>query len=387
MEKQINDILHSATTLECHLMSLNPVSGGTILSFYFDEFPIFKLGWNISKNGMYVLITPEYGITTAIKPDVPDEEISIAQDDFSFQNSIANKKLNALEIAILNLFSLVKHDRAMSEKLEKVLQTKTNILKFSSLAEIEIDQIVRKEYEKLQEELIFNSTLENPNYGGSIKLAHSVIQSYLTYEITGEIAAKILSYFIVAFCKFTNETFVNNPSNPKIELVLLKNCVEYLQELHERLLRIERTKYNLLSYYSLTYLATLYGQIAIEVIKIMKLYFPLEAQPQSWCTKKYKAIDELNVHYGYSTFLYPAALKPYSRETYFEAILFSKNHRIEYVYPQIKNKIPVQDFEKVFSVVENETAALPNLDLNSKDYPIVKPNIMFDLGLIKSLYE
>lgn len=387
MEKQISDILHSATTLECYLMSLNPIAGGTILSNYFDDFSIFKLGWNRTNNGNYVLITPEHGITTAIKPDVPDEEISIVQDNFYFQNSIANKKLNALEIAILNLSPFWKNDRLMSERLEKILQTKTNILKFSLLTEIEIDQIVRKEYEKLQEELIFNSTLDNPNYGSSIKRAHLVIQSYLNNEITGEIAAKILSYFIVAFCKFVNENFGNKPSNPKIELILLKNCVEYLQELHEQLLRIERTKYNLISYYSLTYLAILYGQVAVNVIKVMKIYFPSEDQPQSWCTKKYKAIDELNVHYGYSTFLYPAALKPYSTETRNEAIRFSKKHRIEYVYPQIKSKIPEQDFEIVFSVVENETAALPNLVLNSINYPIVKPTIMLDLGLINSLYE
>lgn len=386
------DLLHASEALFANLMCFRPENGAIALAIYFDKHPVYKMGWNLSRSGNYVKITPQGGYTTRVKPGVPDSEIFTAGEELDFETSTAKKKLNNLETCASELIKKGAVDDSDLEQLKRIIRIKSSILRFAGKNETETDDIIKSRYIEMHDALVFESVSGTRNYGVAVHVMNQTVKDYLGYELTGEIAVPVLAYFVVDFCMTISKDHIKESLRHKVGMVLLKNCVQYLQELHEKILKVDRINYDLLSYYRLTYLAVLYGKVATTVIEILQRYVPAEKGAESWSIKKYKAIDEVNVHLGYSTFVYPAVFKSYSADSLTAALALSQRCNIEYVYPQIeKKKIPPRDFKSVFEAIEKETANKPGYDIMSPGTlnlnPLINPGIMNDLALLNSYYS
>ena len=393
----MKDVIHRWKTLSFLLMQMNVGEGEAQLSLYLHGISRYKLGWNaITQNGSkrYTLIErnpPWY--TTKRKPPVPDSEIYQVNATFTFHNSEAEKQLLSICNYVSELCKKENNDGPFLETMKTLDADRLKIIRAASLTENEIDDEIKNLFTPLLKELTELVSSELRTFDPAIDLAHSIIEKYLNLEISGEITVEVIAYFVIAFCQIIAQEFIKDKNKRKIiEFQLFKNAIEYLGVVNDLLLREERTKYNLSSFYKITYLAVLYGKVATTIIEYLQRNNPSEENDESWATMKYRGIDEVNVHLGYSTFVYPALLKPYSDATYLESANLVKSKKLEFVYPQIKkDKIPYHDFEKVFSSVEAISLTKPEIEvksfLNSKRYPIISPKIMFDLALFDSLYH
>ena len=388
--------MHRWDALCALLMQNNPNYGAFEIAIHLGEDSPYKIGWNVAVvNGRkkYIFIDPKekLGYTTEIKPPVPDIQIYQSKEGFLFYKSSAEKIMNSISSYLLTLTK--EYDNTfLEESIKKTEHDKSNIYRYVGLNDEGIDNEINKLYMPIHNQLVEAVNSENKNLGGAVALANNVVGAYLDFEISGQIAINVIKTFIIDFCRQIIDLNINDPSNKEIiEYNLIKNEVDYLQAKILDLLKEDRVGCDLESFYKITYLAILYGKVAINLINYMKDNHTNKANVDDWWSKKYTAIDESIVDGGCPTFIYPSILIPYSFKSNFESLQILKSKQIQYVYPQLKNMhIPSIEFEKVFDALEEFTITKQPFDinnsLNTAQNPIINPNIMLDLSIINQLY-
>jgi hypothetical protein len=307
-------------------------------------------------------------------------------------NSRAEKIIKDVSICLIN--NMVLEQEATPNLLlfqKKIENTQAAISTTSSMTKIQMAEEIKMKYLGLQKMLFEIRESPDKNYSIAVKEANLLIESYLNYETCGAITSEVLAYFISAFCTIVPEVLLKNKRRLNdIVFALKKNAVSYIHNKVFELLNTERVKYNLKSYYELTYLAVLYGSVAMQLMEDIIDQSKDDKGNKYWAAR-HRALDELLVHEGFQTFVYPAAVVPYSVQARLE-ISGSFNGNIQYVYPQIKKeKIPSKEFEKVFTALDSCTQNKLPYDIFSSIYSrenaVINPNIKNDLSLIEAMYS
>jgi hypothetical protein len=347
---------HHFFALAKHLMCVHPSVGAESIAIYRGEHLPYRPGWNISaaESGQtrYVFINPggNMGQTTRIRPQgVPDSEIHVKQREPDFlQSSAFPSFTHARDVLIGD-----QHVGAMDKT--EIQRIYNSIVEVSRTSPYETDEPAEEIAHGMRAEL--REGLKKASLGlvTFIEPIQHVIEKYLNYTIPGVLARKaVAGYYAVLVDQFPPRDFQNNRRLGRV-LSLYTHLRDKTGDLTG-----ERVRYSLHSYYEMTYLATLIGDVAMIVGRSLIDGAPLTQEQRQKVMRIQRNLDEQAAHELAPTFLYPALYcdrGPSESGQRTTSLVVPK-----FVYPQLDDLSLTEDNdpESVLQAVIEKTAPLTN---------------------------
>lgn len=334
-------------------MCVHPSVGATSIALYRGGYLPYRPGWNISvEHGQanYVFIGPDgnMGQTTRIRPrGVPDSEFHVRQRELDFLQSSAFLSLTQARDVLMEDQQVGAADKTEIQRIYN------SILEASRTSPYEANEPAEEIARGMRAEL--REGLKKVALGliTFIEPIRHVIEKYLTFTVPGILARRaVAGYYAVLVDQFPPRDFQNDRRLGR-ELSLYT----YLRDRAADLTG-DRVRYSLHSFYEMTYLATLIGDIAMIVGRSLIDGAPLTQKQREKVMRIQRNLDERTAHELVPTFLYPAL--------YCDQRTSGSGQRTtsllvpKFVYPQLDdlNLTEDDDPESVLRAVSEKTAPM-----------------------------
>lgn len=378
---------HSFFALARVLMCHHPVIGAAIIARRFGEFVPYRSGWNVQpgmRGDRYVWIDPDGkeqdGRTTSDRPEgVPDSEIYRRPPEPPYKGSRAESSFNR---AVSALAVQLAEDKRQSEifRIHHDVQQAAQV-DLGSLDDW-FAQIVRSMNGRLRDALgqppFSLSTLTDP--------ATDLIRSYLGFSVPGNVARDVLASYLVFLIDLFPSPSVNlEPPDLRtraaFEARRIDRMVSLFFHLREKTagLLTERAGYSLGSFYEMTYLASLFGDISLMIGRTLLDRVRVAGDLRKQIKRTQKVLDEEVTYSTVPTFLYPALFCEFVVPGELK-ILRKTPFPEPFTYPQLLGTDSEPDEPmNVFRMLHEKTAGLPGFDaiawLEKSDTLLDKENI------------
>ena len=365
--EELSTAAHQFFALARQLMCVHPSVGAASIAIYRGEYLPYRRGWNVSvDNGQaaYVFIDPEgkMGQTTKTRPQgVPDSEIHVKQREPDFLQSSAFPSLTHARDVLMGDRHVGAGDKTEIQRIYN------SIVKISRTSPDKADEPAEEIAQGMRAKL--REGLKNPTLGliTFLEPIQHVIEKYLDFTIPGILARKaVAGYYAVLVDQFPSRDFQSNPRLGRM-LSLYSHLRDKAADLTS-----DRLRYSLHSYYEMTYLAMLIGDVAMIIGRSLIDSAPLIPEQREKIMRIQRMLDEQNAHELAPTFLYPALFvgDEGSKLGIGKAALYAP----KFVYPQLDDMDLTgdEDPEKVLQAVAEKTSLLtedfdaPGVLLNQK---------------------
>ena len=360
---------HNFFALARVLMCNHPVVGAATVARSFGDYLPYRPGWNVQpgmRGESYVWIDPEGtqgGRTTTDRPNgVPDSDIYRKSPEPPYAGSAAQRSFN-------RAVSALGFELAGDERQTEVFRIHHDV---QQAAQVDIDhlddwssEIARPMKEHVKQALArlplsLSSLLEPPV---------DLIKSYLTFRVPGNVARDVLaSYLVFLIDLFPSPSVMVEPPNirtPELfEARRRERLVSLFFHLREKTAELlnERTRYSLGSFYEMTYLAVLLGDISLMIGRMLLDRVRLTGDLQKRILRNQKSLDEEVCHSAVPTFLYPALFCDFDIPG--ELSIQRKAPFYEtFVYPQLDDTARREEPMNVFRLLKEKTGDLPGFDV------------------------
>jgi hypothetical protein len=349
----------------CH----HPVIGAAHVARSLGDYLPYRPGWNLRsdmRGERYVWIgaKEEDGRTTSERPEgVPDSEIYRTPPEPPFFGSDAhgffNRAVSALAVQL-----------AGDERQTEVFRIHHDVLRAARVDLSQLDewssQIARSMKERIHE------ALAGPPFfvSGLVDPAKELVGQYLAFSVPGNVARAVLkSYFVFLIDMFLSPSVMLGPPihrNPAaFEARRVNRLVSLFLHLRERAaaLLIERKAYNLPSFYEMTYLSILLGDVGLMLGRMLLDQVRVTGELRTRILRNQKMLDEELTYSAVPTFLYPALFCEFVVPG--ELRITRKTPLPEpFVYPQLDGTDATPgDPVHVFRMLLEKTAELPTYNV------------------------
>lgn len=350
-------------------MSHHPVIGGAAIAHSLGDYQPYRPGWNIKSDDYgekYVWIDPKggEGRTTRERPKgIPDAEIYRSLPEPPFVGSDAHGYFNR---AVSGLAVELGEDAAQTD----IFRIHHDVLRAAGVELGRLDewtvQIIRVINESVEKSLCS----PQPSLAGLLDPAKKLVGDYLEFSMPGNVARSALASYLVFLIDLfpSPSVMMRSPlerGTTAFEARRAERLVSLFKHLRERAasLLFERKAYDLPSFYEMTYLAVLLGDVGLMIGRRLLDQVGVSGKLREQISRHQKMLDEELAHLAEPTFLYPALFCEFFVPGESRSIQKSP-HPQPFVYPQLDGaNVTPRDTRKVFSLLGEKTAGLPRYDV------------------------
>lgn len=360
---------HRFFALSRLFMCNHPVIGAAHVARGLGDYLPYRPGWNSHPNMLgerYVWIDAEGkgGRITNERPEgVPDSEIYRTPPEPPFFGSDAhgfyNRAVSALAVQLGGDKRQTEVFRIHHDVLGAARVDLNNLDAWSSEIAQSMNEDVREALAGSQFPI---SSLIDP--------AKELIGEYLAFSVPGHVARAVLaSYLVFLIDLFPSPSVMLESAIHRtptaFEARRVDRLVSLFLHLRERAatLLIERKAYNLPSFYEMTYLAVLFGDVGLMIGRMLLDQVRVRDKLLTLILRNQRMLDEELAHSAVSTFLYPALFCEFVVPGELRIIRKSPLPQ-PFVYPQLDGTDATpEDPVHVFLMLLEKTAELPAYDV------------------------
>lgn len=340
-----------------------------LFAIYHDDYMPYRPGWNVSSvmgREKYIWIDPERDsarITNERPKGVPDSELYYRPEEPPFFGSYAHGSFNRSVAALSVQFSgderLLELFRIHHDVLQAARIDRSQLNVWSSEIVSSMLQDVRK---ALSSPPFLVSDFTNP--------AMKLLEDYLTFSVPGSVTQSALAqYFIFLIDSFRSpyersaecfNLFYDERNDRRQKRILA--LFLHLRELAATLL-IERKKFSLSSFYEMTFLACLIGDVGLKLGRILLDHFGITSELRIQILRNHKMLEEELCYSASPTFVYPALFSEFVVPGELRFIGKCPSPQ-PFVYPQLDGiDADPNDPMSVLQMIHELTAELPTYNV------------------------
>lgn len=360
---------HRFFALSRLFMSHHPTTGAAHIAINLGDYLPYRLGWNVTSDEFgdkYVWIGTQEaeGRTTRERPNgVADSEIYRKPPKPPFSGSHAlgffNRAVSALTLEL-------GEDQRRSE----IFRIHHNVLQSARFDQSQLDEWSSEIAHSMNESL--REALSGPQYAlsGLVNPAKNVIAEYLSFSVPGAVVREVLaSYLVHLIDLFPSPSVMLRPpterNSTSFEASRVDRIISLFLHLRERTasLLIERKDFNLPSFYEMTYLSILLGDVGLMLGRMLIDRVRVAGEIREKILRNQMVLDEELSHAGVATFLFPALFSEFLIPG--EVKIIRKTPRpTSFVYPQLDGTDATPDDPRhVFNVLLEKTSGMPAFDV------------------------
>jgi hypothetical protein len=351
----------------CH----HPIAGAAVIARCLGDYQPYRPGWNFKSgtNGehyVWIGAGEKEGRTTKERPEgVPDADIYHAPPEPPFSGSDAHGFFNR---AVSGLAVELGSDAAQTD----IFRIHHDVLRAAGVDLNQLDEWSSQIAQTMQERV--RMALQNPqtSINGLLDPAKELVSDYLAFSVPGNVVRDILSSYLVFLIDlFPSPSVMLEPPAQRHHAAFAARRVERLVSLFTHLreragaLLFERKAHDLPSFYEMTYLAVLLGDVGLMIGRMLLDRVRVSGELRKRILRNQRMLDEELAHFGEATFLYPALFCEFIVPG--ELRIIRKTPRPEpFVYPQLDG-VGVNPLApaNVFRLLRERTTGLPRYDVRA----------------------
>lgn len=352
-------------------MSHHPIFGGAVIARCLGDYQPYRPGWNIKSDAdgeKYVWVNPNggEGHTTKERPEgISDAEIYRTPLEPPFMESDAHGFFNR---AVSGLAMELGDDGAQTD----IFRIHHDVLSAAGVELSRLDEWTSQIMRSIDDRV--RASLGGPqrSIAGLLNPAKELVVAYLTFSVPGDVARAVLaSYMVLLVDLFPSPSVMLEPplqrSTAAFDARRVERLVSLFEHLRERAaaLLIERKAYDLPSFYEMTYLASLLGDVGLMIGRMLLDRIHVSGELRELIAKNQQMLDEELAHLSEPTFLYPALFCEFVVPGELR-IIRKAPYPQPFVYPQLDGAdVTPRDPANIFRLLRERTAGLPRYDVSA----------------------